>query len=370
MSRPRPHPHLPRALPSGGTIAFISPSERLQEALPSPTARGAAVLESRGYKVKTFWTHEDPATTTVASHIGVRKAEILAAFADADVDAIICMVGGTTLTELMPAFLRDPSALDILRKNPKILVGYSDITHLHWLLHSQTGLRTFYGPTVVPELGEAGAPADALNFNVDHLLRAITVPGEPIGPVPRSKEYRPLLPPHFADPTSEAPAAYAPTPAWRWLRRGRAEGRIFGGCLPVVVRVDGVQALRPDWLDKIIFLETSMAESDSNKGIPLRRIRAQLADLVARGIFDEVAGLVLGRSFGYDTDEERAELEQLVREVVVDNPWVVNKGHGAFPVLTGVDFGHTNPMITLPMDALVRLDSEKDEFSVLEAGVC
>lgn len=373
MSGHRPTPHVPRALPPGGTIAFISPSERLHETHATQTARGAAVLESRGYRVKTFWTHEDPATTTVASHIGVRKAEILAAFADADVDAIVCMVGGSTLTELVPAFLHDPSALEVLRRNPKVVVGYSDITHLHWLLHSQTGLRTFYGPTVLPELAELaapGSPAGALGFNVDHLLRAVAAPARPVGPLPRSREYTPRLAPWVADPASDAPAAYAPTPAWRWVRGGRVEGRVFGGCLPVVVRADGVRALRPDWRGRIIFLETSMAEGDLGKGIPLRRIRAQLADLVARGVFGEVAGFVLGRCFGYDTDEERAGVEKLVREVVVDNPWVVNKSHGAFPVLMGVDIGHTSPMVTLPMDALARLDSEKDEFSILEAGVC
>lgn len=367
MSPPFPDIVLPKALRPGGTIAFVSPSMRLHETFPGPTARGAAVLEARGYKVKHFWTHEDPSATTVSSHIAVRKAELLSAFADPDVEAIVCMMGGQTMSELVPAFLRDPGALAVLARNPKVVVGMSDITHLHWLLRATTGLRTFYGPTVVPELGEYPA---AMPFTVDALLAAVTRPGAPLGPVPRSEVWRPRLPEFFfGDPASTAPSAYEPSPPWRWLRGGRAEGRVYGGCLSVVVRLGGIAPLVPDWAGRVVFLETQSAERDLVAGFLLGRIRQFLADLVAQGVFDKVAGLVLGRFFGYNTEEARAQVEQVVREVVIENEWVRNERYGPFPVLMNVDIGHSSPMITLPMDALVRLDSEKDEFSILEAGV-
>lgn len=375
-----PPPVIPKALRPGGTIAFIAPSSRIHETIPSTITRAKALFEDKyGYRVKTtYLTTEDAATRTVASHIEVRKAEILAAFADPEVDAIICTVGGATLTELMPAFLHDEAALDVLRQNPKILVGMSDISFLHWLLRSQTGLRTFYGPTVISELGEFPEP---MPYSIDNLLRAITSsdnseggssssqPPQPLGLIPQSSEYRPGWPSYFENPDSAEPCTYAPTPRRRWLRHGKAEGRIFGGCLSVVVRLGGDTALVPDWNGRIVFLETSMAEVDDNIGVPLFNIRRQLADMVSQGVFDRVAGFIMGRSFGYDTDAQIAELDQLIRELIIENPWVKNKTYGEFPVLSGVDITHTSPMMTLPMDALVRLDSEKDEFSVLEAGV-
>ncbi|KUI60385.1 hypothetical protein VP1G_07619 [Cytospora mali] len=361
---------IPKALRPGGTVGFISPSERLHEAMPDPTARGKALFEASGYKVKIFWTHEDPGTRTVNSHIAVRKAELLAAFADPQVDALVCMIGGSTMCELVPAFLRDEAALDVLRRNPKVVVGMSDITFLHWLLRATTGLRTFYGPTVVPELGEYPS---AMAFSTENLFRAISHPAgtTPIGAVPRSSEWRPKLPDFFyGDQASTVPSAYEPTPAWRWLRGGKAEGRIFGGCLSVVVRLSGVPALVPDWSGRVIFLETQSSEASLEQGFLLEKIRQALADIIARGWFDKVAGLVLGRFFGYNTEEQRAEVDRVVRETVIENEWIKNEVYGDFPVLTNVDIGHTSPMITLPMDALVRLDSEKDEFSILEAGVC
>ncbi len=222
--------------------------------------RGKAALEARGYPVKVFWTHEDPKTTTIAQHIANRKREILEAFADPEVRAICCTVGGTTSDELIRPFLLDASAADIIRKNPKIFFGYSDITILHWVIYHLSGLRTFYGPGVSPELGEAPAP---MTFTLDNLLRAITydpsagTPPKPIGPVPRSREYAPLLPDYvFNDPASTTPNKLLPSPAWRWVRGGACTGRIFGGCLTLVVRLHGVRVLEPDWTGRVLFLET------------------------------------------------------------------------------------------------------------------
>ncbi|KAJ4417093.1 hypothetical protein N0V82_006375 [Gnomoniopsis sp. IMI 355080] len=355
---------LPKALPPGGTIALISPSERMHETFSTATTRGIKVLESLGYTVKPIWTHEDPATKTIASHIAVRKAELLKAFADRTVDAIICMVGGSTLTELIPALLHDAEALQVLKDNPKVVVGFSDITHLHWLLYSQTGLRTFYGPMIVSELAEMPQPAE---YSMRHLLAAITKPGAAVGRIDASSEWRPTLAPYFKDQESVEASSYEPTPAWRWLRKGQAEGRAFGGCLSVVVRLQAVPALVPDWTGRVVFLETSMAEGDIWGRAPPAKVRQQLADLVSQGVFDKVAGVVLGRFFGWEDHVE--ELDRTVREVIIENPWVKNAEYPEFPVLYGVDFGHTSPMITIPYDALCRLDSDKDEFSILEAGV-
>lgn len=362
-----PSPIVPKALPPGGTIALISPSERMHETFSAATQRGIKVLESLGYTVKPIWTHEDPATTTVASHIAVRKAELLQAFADKTVDAIICMVGGSTFTELTPALLHDPEALKVLRDNPKVVVGYSDITHLHWILYRQAGLRSFYGPALVSELAELPHPAE---YSMQHLLAAITKSGTtPLGRIQPSSTWRRGLAPHFKkDPNSLEAAVYdEPTPAWRWLRKGQAEGRAFGGCLSVVVRLQAIPALVPDWDGRIVFLETSMAEADMWQRAPPKKVRQQLADLVAQGLFDKVAGLVLGRFFGWEEHVE--ELDRIVREVIIDNPWVKNEKYPEFPVVYGLDIGHTSPMITIPYDARCRLDSEKDEFSILEAGV-
>lgn len=82
---------------------------------------------------------------------------------------------------------------------------------------------------------------------------------------------------------------------------------------------------------------------------------------------DQINGLIFGRFYGYDSQESQDELADVIYGLICEGEIVKNKKD--FPVLMNVDVGHTSPMITIPMDALVSLDSEKDEFAILEAGI-
>ena len=84
-----------------------------------------------------------------------------------------------------------------------------------------------------------------------------------------------------------------------------------------------------------------------------------MADLVNLGIFEQITGLVVGRPYKY-TDEQKEEFKQMV----------LDQCYGTdFPILYNVDIGHTDPLLTIPLNALASLDSERDEFAILEAGV-
>lgn len=353
---------IPKALQPGDTIAFISPSERLNNVLPDVMTRATAVLKARGYNIRTFFSED----TGIQSSISNRLSEIRAAFSDKNISAIICTIGGTTFTELLPALIADTELHGIIRENPKIVVGYSDISGLHWFLHALTGLRTFYGPGAIPELGEASLINDKtspLAFCESNLFRAIAS-RERLGEIPRSVTYAPRAPHFFQEPASTKPAPVAPTPPWTWLRHGKGQGRLFGGCLTVVARLQGVRAIAPDWRGKIVFIETATAD-DQDAGNPPNRVQAGFADLIAGGVFEDAAGLVVGRPFGYDSEKQRQEYADIITGLLCEGRLAEKK----FPILFGVDFGHTTPMVTLPYDALAELDSERDSFAVIEPGV-
>ncbi|KAH6695220.1 peptidase u61 ld-carboxypeptidase a [Plectosphaerella plurivora] len=357
-----PSPIIPPALKPGDTIAFISPSARLNHELPLVMERATAVLESLGYKVRTYYTPD----TGIQSSIANRLAEIRAAFTATDLSAIICTIGGPAFTELIPALVADKALHATIRAHPKIVVGYSDISGLHWLLHAMAGLRTFYGPGAIPELGEASSLSDEaspLAFCVKHLFRAIA-DTRPLGEIARSPTYAKEVAPMFTDASSLKPPVLTPAHPWKWLRPGKARGRLFGGCLTVVARLQGVRAIVPDWRGRIIFLETAIGDDDVS-GNPIHRVQAGFADLIAGGAFDEAAGLVVGRPFGYDTPEAQEEYAGVITGLLTEGPLSENK----FPILFNVDIGHTTPLVTLPYDALAELDSEADRFAVLEAGV-
>lgn len=357
-----PSPIFPKVLQPGATIAFISPSARLNDELPDVMTRATTVLSERGYNVRTFFNKD----TGIQSSISNRLQEIRAAFSDPDISAIICTIGGLSFTELLPALIADTELHDIIRADPKIFVGFSDITGFHWFLHALVGLRTFYGPCAIPELGEANAADDEnspLAFCVKHLFRAIAS-REPLGEIPRSLTYAPKLAACFKHPASLLPPELAKTHPWKWLRSGKAEGRLFGGCLTVVARLNGIRAIVPQWRGRIVFLETAMGD-DEDSGNPIGRVQAGFADLIAQGVFEEAAGLVVGRPFGYDSDKARQTYADVITGLLCEGRLAEKK----FPILFNVDIGHTTPMVTLPFDALAVLDSEKDVFAVLESGV-
>lgn len=353
-------PVIPPALKPGATIAFISPSARLNEKLSAAISRATVVLSSRGYKVRVFFTPD----TGIQSSIENRHVEICSAFLDPSISAIICTIGGEAFTELLPTLMADEDLCAAIRIDPKIVVGSSDMTGLHWFLYGCTGLRTFYGPSAIPELGTADSIDDELSplaFCVRSLFAAIAKP-EPLGRIPRSPVYAPKTPAFFRDRNSQEVQSVNQAPGWQWLRRGRGQGRLFGGCLSVVARLNGVRALAPDWRGRVVFLETSMGESRD-----LGLVRMGLADLIAQGVFEECAGLVIGRPYGYDSEEQSEKYAGIFKALLCEGRFGVAKNQ--FPILYSVDIGHTTPMVTLPFDVLASLDSEKDEFTILESGV-
>ena len=155
---------LPPALKPGDIIALLSPSFRLNDIFPLRVLRATTALEPLGFAVKTIYT---PILST-ASHyqqIQHRVAELHSAFSNPQVTAIICTIGGLSCNELLPFI-----DWELIGKNPKIFVGYSDITLLHLAIAKMTGLRTFYGPAAITQFGEFPKPLD---FTVRHFLHVL-----------------------------------------------------------------------------------------------------------------------------------------------------------------------------------------------------
>jgi muramoyltetrapeptide carboxypeptidase LdcA involved in peptidoglycan recycling len=341
---------VPAALRKKDTVAFISPSARLNSIYPGALERAKTKLEALGYKIKIIF--DETITFHFRREAALKRCEeVHAAFRDPEVKAIICTIGGSYANELLPHL-----DYGLIKANPKIFVGYSDITVLHYAIFTQTGLRTFYGPAVITELGEFPNP---FPFTMNHLLRVIAPDqiGTPVGPIPRSPDCNWDFPKFMQDPSYAGARTLEPSPGWKWLRGGKATGRIFGGCLTSVLHLPSTKYW-PDMEGKVLLLETALNDSGTGP-FPTGRSRALMADLVNMGVIGKISGLVLGRAFAHD-EKMREEFE----EVVLDQCFGTE-----FPILANVDVGHTTPLVTIPLNALVSLDSEKDDFTVLEAGV-
>jgi muramoyltetrapeptide carboxypeptidase LdcA involved in peptidoglycan recycling len=120
-------------------------------------------------------------SSTFHETVLLRCHEIHSAFRDPEVKAIICTIGGLSANELLPHL-----DYDLIKANPKIFCGYSDITLLHHAIFTQTGLQTFYGPAAITQFGEYPKP---LNFTLSHFLKVLQGVEKPIGALPRSIEW-------------------------------------------------------------------------------------------------------------------------------------------------------------------------------------
>ncbi|MCJ1472562.1 hypothetical protein MMC13_001211 [Lambiella insularis] len=356
-------PITPRPLPLNGTIALVSPSSRLNHIFPARIARATAYLDSLGFKVRPIFTH--PLSNNPATAVAERVAEIHTAFSDPSIDAILCTIGGLSANELLPY-------LDyaLIRANPKIFCGYSDITLLHHAFYTQAGLRTFYGPAAITQFGDFPTPLD---FTMKHWLHVLQ-PGRKtgvekrkddhsetsiMGSMPRSSAWTQEFLDWESGEDGTRARAMTPNAGWKWLRPGTAEGKLMGGCLPSILQLVGTKYF-PDYGGTILLLEMpDWTTPDS--GMPLEFARSAVMDLVNVGVLGKVGGLVVGRPFHYDAETWRKWEEMLVEMCEVAGM--------AGPVLCGVDVGHTDPQLTLPLGAMSMLNSMEDEWIVLEEAV-
>ena len=126
----------------------------------------------------------------------------------------------------------------------------------------------------------------------------------------------------------------------------------------------------PSYRGCILILENPEGEV-FNGPLPFEQTRSLMADLVNLGIFEEITGLVVGRPYKYpdeQSEEQKKNGEQSEKDKF--KQMVLDQCYGTdFPILYNVDIGHTDPILTIPLNALACLDSKRDEFAVLEAGV-
>ncbi len=298
--------------------------------------RGRAYLESLGLHVKLMPNAAESAGWVSAS-AEARADDLHAAFSDDEVSVVLCAIGGNHSNQLLP--LLD---FELIGANPKLFQGSSDATVLHWALLGRAGLRTFYGPALIPELAEYPAVLPL----TDASLRAAWFGAEPLRFEPASSWTDERL-----DWSRQLDLTRArelrPSEGWLTLREGIAEGQLLGGCLETIAwHLKGSTF----WLDlrgAILLLETS-EEAPSPA-----HVDAYLTDLAQLGVLDSIAGLVVARPYGYDADR-------------TESLWRVVGDHARCPTFANVDCGHTDPMLTLPLGAAVRLDAGARTLETLE----
>jgi len=308
----------PPRLRKGEVIGVIAPASPMKPAL---LEAGVRYLEGLGYRVQLgkyiFAQHGYLAGTDAQ-----RARDLHRMFRDRRVKAILCARGGYGTPRLLR--LLD---YDLIRRQPKIFVGYSDLTALQLAIFRYTGLITFSGPMVAAEMGHGIDP-----FTEENFWRALTSPLA-LGELVRSQGE-----------------------TYQTIRKGRAAGRLLGGCLSLIAPVAGTRFM-PSTAGNIFFVE--------DIGEVVYRWDRYFVQLRELGIFDGLSGFLLGHTT--DSVPPPGDLTLTIDDLMNDfiKPLKI-------PALAGLDYGHGRVKHTLPIGARAEIEAsaKRARVTIREAAVC
>ena len=339
----------PARLRTKSTVAVVSPSWGGPHMYPQVYELGVKNLQALGLNVKEFPTaRADP--DFLYENPKARAEDVNRAFADPTVDAIIATIGGDDSIRILPYL-----EVDTIRSNPKIFMGYSDTTTLLSYCN-QLGLVTFHGPSVMAGFSQMESSPASFATHVKEMLFH-----------PRQNyEYRPYSTysegyPEFAQ-IENLGKVKTPrqNPGWHWLQgKSVTRGHLFGGNIEILEWLRGTRFWPANdfWEQKILFFETS--EEKPHRSY----VRRWLRTFGLLGGLNRIAGLLVGRARDY-SDEEKKKLDQNIVAVV----------SGEFhrtdlPIVTNLDFGHTDPQLIIPLGVKAEIDCDAKRFRLVEPAL-
>ncbi|MFZ0075518.1 MAG: S66 peptidase family protein [Exiguobacterium undae] len=331
----------PLRLQKGDTIAILSPASAVAAYVPRRLQRGIETLQRMGFQVLVM-----PNTTAIHSHtagtIGERLQDLHMAFQNPDVKAIITTIGGFNSHQLL-----DELDYDLIRNNPKIFMGYSDITALLSGIQTKTGLTTFVGPAILPQFGQL----DGLDAYTKKWFEKTLMQTEPIGQIEASDEWTDEG--LRWDVNDDRRRTHVVNEGYVVARAGEGAGPIIAGNLGTLLLLAGTPYM-PSFDGAVLMLEDDESETPET----IDRYFTQLRHL---GAYEKISAIVVGRFHGkVEFDPDFTLKDILLR---------ATRGYD-FPIVLDADFGHTDPVFPLPNGIQASVTAgETVVLEILESAV-
>jgi muramoyltetrapeptide carboxypeptidase len=315
-------PLLPRRLAAGDTVGVVSPASATFQTVDVAIARES--LEALGLNVK-IGKHVLARHGYLAGNDKDRAADINDFFSDSAIKAVLPIRGGWGSSRVLPHL-----DYEAVRRNPKVVVGYSDITALHLAIQAKTGLVTFHGPNGMGRWD---------TWSLDYFKRLL-FDGEAVT---------------LQNPTmlSERNALAQTENRVQTITPGTARGRVLGGNLTVLTTILG-SAYVPSFDGAILFVE--------DVGEDFYRIDRMFTQLKLAGILDRVRGFVFGTCAECSPGEGFGSLT--LEEIFADHIKPLN-----IPAWFGAMIGHQMPQWTIPVGVEAEIDSTKGTIRLLAPAV-
>ena len=313
---------VPEALQPGDTIGIVSPASAIFETEPYEIAKES--FEALGLKVK-FGEYTSSRYGHLAGTDDQRAQELMEMFKNPEIKAIIALRGGSGSARIL-----DKLDYDVIRKNPKIFLGYSDITALHLAIHKMTGLVTYHSPVAVSTWN---------SFAVESLKNVIFEGEEVL----------------YKNPVERGDELTVTENRVRTIQAGTATGPLLGGNLSVLTGIMGTPYFPKDWKGKILYLE--------DVGEKVYAVDRMMSQLYLAGVLDEISGFVFGKCT--DCDAGGTGYGSLTLEEVIDH-YIEPLG---IPAFSGAMIGHIDDNVTIPNGIEARIDAEAGTIELLQSPV-
>ena len=310
----------PKRLKAGDTLGVIAPASALSEKV---ILRAIENLTSLGFKVK-LGKNVREQKGYLAGTDEQRLADLHWAFSDPEVDAVWCIRGGYGVTRILPKV-----DFKLIKRNPKIFIGYSDITALHVAIHQKTGLVTFHGPV---------GTSDYTDFTKPNVWNLLT------NPTPQYK----LV--HSEENQKNASNLFKS----EVITAGKCRGALIGGNLSLLSAMDGTPFALGDLKGKILFME----DIDERP----YRVDRMLTQMLQSHDLSKLAGIALGIFEGCNPkpEENSMSLVACLKDRL---------GNLGIPVIYGLSFGHISNQYTLPVGIQAEMDTETGILTLLDSAV-
>lgn len=324
-----------KKLEIGDAIGIFSPSSPITYTVPKRFKRAKAFLEDKGFDLV------EGNLTGKSDHyrsgtIEDRAEELNSLIRNPKVRCIMATIGGMNSNSILPYI-----DYEALKQDPKIIIGYSDVTAILLAIYAKTGIKTFYGPALVASFGEFPLFANmTYEYFKEMLIDETSMPY--VFPMPEfwTEEY--------IDWAEQDREKKKNENQWITVYDGIARGRVIGGNLNTIEGIWGSAYMPEIKAGDILFIEDSLKD--------IATLERSFSLLKLNGVFDKISGIILGKHEGFDDMKTGRKPYQVLLEVL---------GERKIPFLADFDCCHTHPMLTLPIGAEIKLDATNQEISLL-----
>ncbi len=320
----------------GDSIGVFSPSSPITHICPQRFLRSKKFLQDKGFRIiEGSLTGKNDFYRS--GSIAERVEELNELIRNPEIKCIMSTIGGMNSNSILPYI-----DYEAFKKNPKIVIGYSDVTAILLAIYAKTGISTYYGPSLVASFGELEPfVSETYNYFSEITMAKIKYPHLLEKPRYWTDEY--------IDWETQNRSKERRDNKWDTVYEGIASGRLIGGNLNTMEGIWTSEYMPEIKEGDILFIE------DSLKNCSI--IERSFSLLKVSGVLDKISGIILGKHELFDDLKTGRKPQDILVEVL---------GERKIPFIAEFDCSHTHPMMTVPIGCKVELNATKQTITIIE----